>query len=310
MTGVLDDDGDTGTYRQYSKTLRDVMDRVKGEEEGWDVFFFGRSDAASVWKPPVGVGRCPVVPVVDMKAAGFVNGLSPRAFAFRVSGPARCSYHGDPTAVVVVCSGAPSESRRFSSRFPVQKVFNFASQHNPSRSSSSRIHHSYEQWGPYTDTSGLWAGALAEFVHCIRPKSRAESGRPPTVQMPASSLLVPLPARAKNRASQYVWNAKTKTVVKLNDSTAVPSTYTYTRDVVSDLHASLHAAFFPATDQVTPDYWEYIKWRGWHRLFSSMSSIFATQSLLLAVGVGAKNTLPAAAGINWWVLTVRDRLQR
>lgn len=58
------------------------------------------------------------------------------------------------------------------------------------------------------------------------------------------------------------------------------------------------------------DYWEYVKWRGWHRLFSSMVSIFSTQSLLLAVGVGAKKTLPAAAGINWVLKDGLGRLGR
>ncbi|WPT12251.1 Protein root UVB sensitive 4 [Picochlorum sp. SENEW3] len=73
---------------------------------------------------------------------------------------------------------------------------------------------------------------------------------------------------------------------------------------------SLHSAFFPRRDMVTPDYWEYVKWRGWHRLFSSMVSIFSTQSLLLAVGVGAKKTLPAAAGINWVLKDGLGRLGR
>lgn len=61
---------------------------------------------------------------------------------------------------------------------------------------------------------------------------------------------------------------------------------------------------------VSADYWEYVKWRGWHRLFSSMVSIFSTQSLLLAVGVGAKKTLPAAAGINWVLKDGLGRLGR
>lgn len=104
---------------------------------------------------------------------------------------------------------------------------------------------------------------------------------------------------------------------------------------------SLHSAFFPRRELVTPgeverfeytciivsmmddmsdsyhvcvcfsaDYWEYVKWRGWHRLFSSMVSIFSTQSLLLAVGVGAKKTLPAAAGINWVLKDGLGRLGR
>jgi len=72
----------------------------------------------------------------------------------------------------------------------------------------------------------------------------------------------------------------------------------------------VHAAFFPNSSEVTPDYWEYVKWRGCHRLFSSMSSIFATQSLLLAVGVGAKRALPAAATINWVLKDGLGRLGR
>ncbi len=39
----------------------------------------------------------------------------------------------------------------------------------------------------------------------------------------------------------------------------------------------VHTAFFPGKDEVTPDYWDYIRWRAGHRLFSSMAGIFATQ---------------------------------
>ena len=41
-----------------------------------------------------------------------------------------------------------------------------------------------------------------------------------------------------------------------------------------------------------------------------MSSVFATQSLLLAVGVGARRSLPAAAGINWVLKDGLGRLGR
>jgi Vitamin B6 photo-protection and homoeostasis len=70
---------------------------------------------------------------------------------------------------------------------------------------------------------------------------------------------------------------------------------------------SARAAFFPHPDEVTPDYWEWCKWRATHRIFSSMASVFGTQSLLLAVGVGAKRTLPASAAINW---VLKDGLGR
>lgn len=138
---------------------------------------------------------------------------------------------------------------------------------------------------------------------------------------PLASTLVPLHARAKN-SSQYAWNAKTKKIVKLaqdgdGDVDAGkghrhPARYRHPgpRQRTVDFFADLQSSFFPSADQVTPDYWEYIKWRGWHRLFSSMSSIFSTQSLLLAVGVGARNTLPAAAGINWVLKDGLGRLGR
>lgn len=61
---------------------------------------------------------------------------------------------------------------------------------------------------------------------------------------------------------------------------------------------------------VVSDYWEYVKWRAWHRLFSSMSSIFSTQSLLLAIGIGAKKSLPSAAAINWVLKDGLGRLGR
>jgi hypothetical protein len=64
------------------------------------------------------------------------------------------------------------------------------------------------------------------------------------------------------------------------------------------------------TSQVTPDYWHYVSWRASHRLFSSMLGIFATQSLLSAVGVGAQRALPAAAAINWVLKDGLGRLGR
>ncbi len=75
------------------------------------------------------------------------------------------------------------------------------------------------------------------------------------------------------------------------------------------LHGT-RAAFFPNPNEVTPDYWEWCKWRAAHRIFSSMASVFGTQSLLLAVGVGAKRTLPAAAAINWVLKDGLGRLGR
>jgi len=69
-------------------------------------------------------------------------------------------------------------------------------------------------------------------------------------------------------------------------------------------------SFFPAPADVTPDYWSYCRWRAGHRLCSTMLTNFATQALLQAVGVGARRSLPAAAGINWLLKDGLGRLGR
>jgi len=70
------------------------------------------------------------------------------------------------------------------------------------------------------------------------------------------------------------------------------------------------SAFFPDPADVTPDYWSYARWRAGHRLCSSMLTNFATQSLLVAVGVGARRSLPAAAAANWLLKDGLGRLGR
>eukprot|EP00884_Botryococcus_braunii_P016315 jgi/Botrbrau1/3367/Bobra.0337s0008.1 len=78
------------------------------------------------------------------------------------------------------------------------------------------------------------------------------------------------------------------------------------------LNNTIFESLFPEKEAVTPDYWEYVRWRGLHRVFSSVMQNFATQSLLLAVGVGKKGqeTLPMAAAINWILKEGLGRLGR
>lgn len=40
---------------------------------------------------------------------------------------------------------------------------------------------------------------------------------------------------------------------------------------------NLAGAFFPKAHEVTPDYWEYTKWRAAHRVCSAMLQNFSTQ---------------------------------
>jgi len=121
---------------------------------------------------------------------------------------------------------------------------------------------------------------------------------------------IELPAKHGTQEEvHYVWNGKRLIGEDAFFDEKRDAHNTVQRHVQQRLE-SIKSAFFPRPELVTPDYWEYVKWRGWHRLFSSMSSIFSTQSLLLAVGVGAKKTLPAAAGINWVLKDGLGRLGR
>lgn len=56
-------------------------------------------------------------------------------------------------------------------------------------------------------------------------------------------------------------------------------------------------ALFPTS--VTNDYWSYSFWRALQRVSGGMLSVYSTQSMLQAVGVGSKKALPTSAALNW-----------
>jgi len=82
------------------------------------------------------------------------------------------------------------------------------------------------------------------------------------------------------------------------------------RDAAQRAAVGLRGAFAPAPEDVSPDYWEWLRWRLSQRLFSSTLQNFATQSLLVAVGVGARRSLAAGAVINWMLKDGVSRLVR
>ena len=66
-------------------------------------------------------------------------------------------------------------------------------------------------------------------------------------------------------------------------------------------------AFLPSAESVTEDYWEYARFRFYQRAASSCITVFATQQMLQAIGLGATRRLPAAAAVNW---VLKDGLGR
>lgn len=119
------------------------------------------------------------------------------------------------------------------------------------------------------------------------------------------------------RRKRYVWTASGLSTVDADalvggkgDSSPRSRVDVLLRHPFEWAKHEIRHAFFPHRDEVYPDYWTYAKWRAVHRFFSSMNSVFATQSLLQAVGIGAQRSLPAAATINWVLKDGLGRLGR
>lgn len=72
----------------------------------------------------------------------------------------------------------------------------------------------------------------------------------------------------------------------------------------------LHKAFVPNRKDVTDDYWEWLHWRLVQRFFSSTLQNLSTQSMLMALGLGAKRTIAASAAINWLLKDGVGRIAR
>ncbi|KFM29313.1 UPF0420 protein [Auxenochlorella protothecoides] len=128
---------------------------------------------------------------------------------------------------------------------------------------------------------------------------------------------VPIAVTIGGRRKRYVWTASGLSTVDADalvggkgDSSPRSRVDVLLRHPFEWAKHEIRHAFFPHRDEVYPDYWTYAKWRAVHRFFSSMNSVFATQSLLQAVGIGAQRSLPAAATINWVLKDGLGRLGR
>jgi hypothetical protein len=131
----------------------------------------------------------------------------------------------------------------------------------------------------------------------------------------AQNILKPAPSLSRfppgKRRRRFVWDGAR--IRAVDTAAAAAGEETASGALGSRLRnarRSAWAAFFPDPADVTPDYWAYARWRAGHRLCSSMLTNFATQSLLVAVGVGARRSLPAAAAANWLLKDGLGRLGR
>ncbi|KAH9301488.1 hypothetical protein KI387_013071, partial [Taxus chinensis] len=122
-----------------------------------------------------------------------------------------------------------------------------------------------------------------------------------------SSELVYLPilVHKKGVSLQYAWNGQCFLSEKDLKTREAKSLKHSLKDYVRRARLSISSLFVP--DQVPSNYMNYLKWKFVHRIFSSAIQVQATQAMLLAIGIGAKRSLPSAAALNW---VLKDGLGR
>lgn len=137
---------------------------------------------------------------------------------------------------------------------------------------------------------------LAPRPFCPFAAARTQTRPPVLFASPFSLHTIPASSADAERRC-YVWDGRSLSLASSNALDPAPSS-----DRRSSLLsrwllrrvARLRHDFFPDPANVTPDYWQYWRWRAGHRFFSSMNSALTTQSLLLAVGAGGRGTAAGA----------------
>jgi hypothetical protein len=172
-------------------------------------------------------------------------------------------------------------------------------------------------------TPVLPLASLSSAATAAREGQRQQPKKPPPPPAPPPSVL-PIAARHHGTPQRYVWDGRRIVAVSASlleqqqreqqaspgTTLSPPSPTARLQDTARRLAVGLRGAFAPAPEDVSPDYWEWLRWRLSQRFFSSTLQNFATQSLLVAVGVGAKRSLAAGAVINWMLKDGVSRLVR
>ncbi|GAQ91071.1 DUF647 domain containing protein [Klebsormidium nitens] len=118
--------------------------------------------------------------------------------------------------------------------------------------------------------------------------------------------LLPVWENDGSRRKQYAWDGRQIVAVdppdedEINGRAGDPL-----KQAWKGLESFLKRAFIP--EDVTADYWPYARWKCTQRMVSSVAHANGTQSLLRAVGVGGRRSIPGVAALNW---VLKDGLGR
>ncbi|GAX80844.1 hypothetical protein CEUSTIGMA_g8279.t1 [Chlamydomonas eustigma] len=135
----------------------------------------------------------------------------------------------------------------------------------------------------------------------------ASHGLEPSLQ-PGRQL--PFGIKQGSKILQYVWDGQA--VAALDEHTLAgggDNPVGALRRTLSKWQDQLYKAFIPSTKDVTTDYWDSPS-ACMQRFFSSTMQNLSTQSMLLALGLGAKKTIAASAVINWLLKDGVGRIAR
>ncbi|KAF6155748.1 hypothetical protein GIB67_007395 [Kingdonia uniflora] len=112
--------------------------------------------------------------------------------------------------------------------------------------------------------------------------------------------LLNLPVAIHSRSGKvfrYLWDGTNLQLVNLNGVSSNWLTFNY-KTAIWDF-------FIPR--RVNENYLNYVKWKFFHRIFSSALQVLATQAMFRAMGVGYSRSLSSAAALNW---VLKDGLGR
>ncbi|XP_052197502.1 protein root UVB sensitive 4 isoform X2 [Diospyros lotus] len=135
----------------------------------------------------------------------------------------------------------------------------------------------------------------------------------PDEHEPASPAPLPVVIRRSGSVSRYHWDGGELKLVSVDGNSLSLSSFCLDfedgfRRLFRLCSSGVRNFFLPR--EVTWNYLEYVKWKFFHRVFSSALQVLATQAMFRAIGIGYSHSLPSAAALNWVLKDGLGRLSR
>ncbi|KAG2487824.1 hypothetical protein HYH03_013541 [Edaphochlamys debaryana] len=121
---------------------------------------------------------------------------------------------------------------------------------------------------------------------------------------------LPVAVKKGDQLLPYVWDGRRISAMEESALQESDRNTGRLRNWALGLQRRLAEAFLPDPRDVTPDYWDWLRWRLSQRFFSSTMQNFSFSALLLATGLGAKKAFAASAAINWLLKDGVSRIVR